>query len=124
LIGAQPCRLGSPQAEQWAALGAHRGEAVDAGASEQGEEHGLGLVVSGVSGQDTGRQGGVTGLAGAGFQIRPGSNGDCYRVELGSEPVGGGRHDGRLVTRVVPQAVIDVPRGHVTAGGHGEDEQG
>ena len=52
---AQRTRLGAAQRQQRAAVAAHAREAIEAGAAEQVQQHGLGLVVGGVAGEDIGR---------------------------------------------------------------------
>ena len=49
---------------------AHAGEAVEAGAAQQVEQHRLGLVVGGVAGEHVGRQRRVAGRAGPGLEVR------------------------------------------------------
>ena len=58
--------------ERMARAGPDAGQAVEAGAPQQVEQHRLGLVVGGVAGEDVGREHGVPGGPGPGLQVRAG----------------------------------------------------
>ena len=103
---------------------AHAGEPVQAGAPEEVEEHGLGLVVGGVAGEGVGRQDGVASGAGPCLQVRTRFDDDPLGAEAGAEAVGRRRHDVRLGGRAGTQAVVDVDGRHVAARVRGHDEQG
>ena len=51
--------------------GPHAGQPVEPGAPQEVEQHGLGLVVGRVAGQDVGRQDGVARGPGPGLEVRP-----------------------------------------------------
>ena len=69
-LGAEALGLGPAQPQERVAVGAHPGQAVEAGAPQQVEQHGLGLVVGGVAGEHVGRQHGVARGPGPGLEVR------------------------------------------------------
>ena len=71
----------------------HTGKTLDAGAPEQVDQHRLGLVVRGMTGQHAGRQGGVAGGPGPGLQVGPVADVDADGSEAGPESGRGGPHD-------------------------------
>ena len=101
------------------------GEAVEAGAAQQVEQHGLGLVVGGVAGEHVGRQRRVAGRARPGFEVRA-------RARPGRAPTGTQHrtsradrgHDVGVRARAGPQPVVDMDRRDLTAGVDREDQQG
>ena len=65
--------------------GAHPGQTVEPAAAQEVEQHGLGLVVGGVSGEHTGGEHGVAGRSGAGLEVRAGLDHDALGPEPGAE---------------------------------------
>ena len=112
-VDAQRTGLGPPQAEQRMALGRHAGQPVDAAASQQVDEHGLGLVVGGVAGEHAvpaaprrGRRApGPRGWARDRRRpVRPRNAAPKRRAAAA--------HDLGLGCRAGPQPVVDVHGGH------------
>ena len=70
---AQGPGLRSPEAEERMTVSdPHAGQTVEAGAAQEVQEDGLGLVVHGVPGGRLRPHGGTAGLAGPGLKIGPG----------------------------------------------------
>ena len=115
--------LAPAQAEQRPADGPHAGQPVEPGAAQEVEQHGLGLVVGCVAGQDVGRQRGVAGGPGAGLQVRPRRDLDPHGAEGRAEALGRVRHDVGLIVAAGAQPVVDVDRRHSRARGDGQDQQ-
>ncbi len=104
-------------------LAAHAGQAVEAGAPQEVEQDGLGLVVGGVAGEDVGGQHGVAGGPGPGLEVGAGGDVDRLGPEAGAEPGRGGL-DAAVGLGLRAQAVVDVDGGDLAAGGDGQDQQG
>ena len=66
----------------------------------------------------------MAGDPGPGLEVGPVGHGRAHGPEPGPEAGGRGLDHVGLGRRARPQAVVDVDRGHLTTGGHGEDEQG
>ncbi len=113
-----------PQPEDGAVgAGADAGGAGRAGAPEQLKDHRLGLVVGGVTGQDTIGKNSVPGLPSPVLEIGAGLDLDRHRPPRHPQEL---RHLTHAVTLGVgagPQPVIDVYRLGVTPGGDGEDQK-
>ena len=93
----------------------HRREPVEAAATKQVEQDGLGLIVSRVPGGGAGRERPESGVAGPGLEV--GAGGDLHAAgdERGPEARGGFGDHGRLVRRPGPEAVVDVHCRHLAA---------
>ena len=109
-------RVGRPRAQ--------RTEAVEAGAPQHGEQHGLGPVVRGVPGGVAGPEHPAPGGAGAGFEVGPVGHHDALGTERGAEGLGGGGHHVGLGRRTGPEAVVDVHRGDLAARRDREHQEG
>ena len=77
----------------WVGSGPHPGQAVHAGAPEQVDQHGLGLVVRGVPGGGAGAEGRVAGLAGPRLEVGAVGHVHPHGPERRAEPGGGVGHD-------------------------------
>ena len=103
---------------------AHAGEAIESAPAQQVDQHGLGLIISGVAGQDVDGKHAISGGAGARLDVgaRP-TDVDSLRAKGCTEPRGGGSNDLCFAIGTVAELVVDVDSGDVEAGGTGERQQ-
>ena len=80
-LPAQRHRLGVAEVEQRTAIAAHARQPVQACPPQEVEEHGLGLIVGRVTGEDVGGQRGVARGAGPGLEVRACLHIDALGVE-------------------------------------------
>lgn len=117
--------LFAAQPQDWMApTESHADKAVRSRTAHEVEQHGLSLVIGGVAGCDLGRQRGKTRRAGARLQVRTRRDLDAQRGERGSDRVGVTADDVGFLCGSEAQTVVDVVRGHPTAGRDCEDHQG
>ena len=86
----------------------HRGDAVETGAPEQMQNHGLGEVIGGVARGHVNRKNGVASVAGPFLEVRANPDLDGVGNEANAEPLRQGLHRVRLHGGSCPQTVIDV----------------
>ena len=106
--GPERPRLGPAKTDDRMAARAHAAETVEAGATQQVEKNGLGLVVGRVTGEDIGRQDGEPGFACPRLEVRARLHRRLLGSEVRSEPRRGGSHHLGLSARVGTEAVPDV----------------
>jgi hypothetical protein len=92
------------------ALGSHPGEARPSGTTQEVEQHGFRLVVSGVPGEHVGRQDPISRRPHAGLEIRPGFDSDALGDERGPKPVRCGSNHVGLARRPGANTVINMDR--------------
>ena len=81
----------------------HAAQAVESGAAQQVQQHGLGLVVGRVAGEDVGREHREPCLAGPGLEIGTGVDGGLLGPKGSVEPRRGGGNEVGLSCGVGPK---------------------
>lgn len=101
----------------------HRTQTGDTGSPDEVDEHGLGLIIGGMTGGRFGTEKRISDGTHAGLQVGAWFDACC----VGSEgcPQFGGRptNDLGLTGGMIPLTVVDVHRRHVTAGRHGQRQK-
>ena len=123
--GTERVGLAAAQSENrmpWPRL--HAPQPVGPRTAQQVHEDRLRLVVHGVTGGDVGRQDGEAGRTGPGLEVGAGGDGHPMALEPRAEPCRRRQHHFGLGLGPRAQSVIDVHRGHGTAGRGGQDEEG
>ena len=115
--------VGAPQRQQRAArTGSHRRQSAGR-AAQQVQEHRLGLVVGGVSGEHVGGQRAVAGGASASLEVRAIAHVEANGAQWDPQRLAGeGGHLG-VGRRLGAEPVIDVHRGDGAAGGDRQSDQ-
>ena len=91
--------------------------------SDQGEEHGLCLVVCGVTGQRVGSESGPPSAARSRFEIGAVGEVDADRAECDAESCGGGPCNVGVDIGGLTETMVDMHRGDSTAGRNGEGDE-
>ena len=99
------------------------GEPVGTGTAQEVHEHGLRLIIGGVSQRGLGAEHLMAGEACPRLEIGPGLDRQRFGPERDTEPRRDLGHEHRLDRGLRPDAVIDVHRGDHTVGGDGEHQQ-
>jgi len=121
---AQLVGLGPPKVEDRVVRpGSHRRQAGGPGPPQEPEQHGLGLIVSGVSGHRPRGEDRSSGLTGAGLQIRAGIHRDAVEHEGDAEALGDRGGDVGLGAGCLPDAVVDVVGDRLETGLSGEMDE-
>ena len=123
-LAAQRTRLGAAQRQQRAVVPAHAGEAIEAGAAQQVEQHGLGLVVDRVPREHIGRERRVAGRARPCFEVGTRSDLSALRTKRGTAGARDLGDDLGVAFGPGPETVVDIHRRDITARFPREDQQG
>jgi len=106
-----------------AATWAHASETIDAGSTQNIQEHCFGLIICRMTCQNIVGEHPVASVSGSSLQVWPLAHLHCESYEIGSYGAGGVFDDAGLSCRARANAMVDMDGGDLKIGGDGEGQK-